>query len=63
MRETIADTELGEYTIPGGTKILLPQFVVHSDERWYIDPSLEFCHWCTTELEQMNDTDGRENRR
>ncbi|WP_423746592.1 zinc ribbon domain-containing protein [Haladaptatus sp. SPP-AMP-3] len=28
-----------------------------------IDPSLEFCHWCTTELEQMNDTDGRENRR
>lgn len=38
FRETIADTEIGEYTIPEGTKILLPQFVVHSDERWYIDP-------------------------
>lgn len=38
FRETLVETEIGGYTIPEETTILLPQFVVHTDERWYDDP-------------------------
>lgn len=38
FRETLAETEIGGYTIPENTTILLPQFVVHTDERWYDNP-------------------------
>lgn len=38
FRETLAETEIGGYTIPENTTILLPQFVVHTDGRWYDDP-------------------------
>jgi len=38
FREAVTDTQLGGYDIPAGTKVLLPQYTVHRDERWYTDP-------------------------
>lgn len=38
FREATEDTALGGYHIPEGTKILLPQFTVHSDDRWFDAP-------------------------
>ena len=38
IRRTTADTEIGGYRIPEGTLVTLPQFYVHTDERWYDDP-------------------------
>ena len=32
------DVELGGYRIPEGTKLTLPQFHIHTDDRWYDDP-------------------------
>ena len=37
-REALEDFELGEYTIPRGTTILMSQWVVHHDPRWYDRP-------------------------
>jgi cytochrome P450 len=41
FREPTEDIEIGGYTIPEGSVVSLPQWVVHRDERWYDDP-LEF---------------------
>jgi cytochrome P450 len=38
FREATEDTGLGGYRIPEGTKVLLPQFTVHTDERWFDAP-------------------------
>jgi len=38
FREATADVELGGYTVPEGDLILLPQWVIHRDERWWDDP-------------------------
>lgn len=38
FRETTADIELGGYTVPEGDLILLPQWVIHRDGRWWDDP-------------------------
>lgn len=38
FREAVEDTSVGGYDIPAGTKVLLPQYSVHRDERWYDDP-------------------------
>jgi cytochrome P450 len=38
FREAVEDTTLGEYHIPEGAKILLPQFTVHKDDRWFDAP-------------------------
>lgn len=38
FREAVADTQLGGYDIPAGTKVLLPQFSIHRDDRWYEAP-------------------------
>jgi cytochrome P450 len=38
FREAREEVELGGYRIPEGTKLTLPQFHVHTDERWYDDP-------------------------
>jgi cytochrome P450 len=38
FREATEDTELGGYHIPEGTKILLSQFTVHTDNRWFDAP-------------------------
>ncbi|WP_254837684.1 cytochrome P450 [Natronomonas marina] len=38
FRTAREDVELGGYRIPAGTNVTLPQFFVHTDERWYDDP-------------------------
>ena len=38
FRKVHEDVELGGYRIPEGTRLTLPQFHVHTDERWYDDP-------------------------
>lgn len=38
FRKAAEDTELGGYRIPEGTRLTLPQFHVHTDERWYEAP-------------------------
>jgi cytochrome P450 len=38
FREAREDTGLGGYRIPEDTKITLPQFFVHTDDRWYEKP-------------------------
>ncbi len=38
FREATEETRLGGYRIPEGTKLLLPQFTVHTDERWFEAP-------------------------
>ncbi len=37
-REPIEDVEVGDYTLPAGTQILISQWVVHHDPRWFPDP-------------------------
>lgn len=37
-REATADVTLCGYSIPAGSSIHIPQWVVHRDERWYDDP-------------------------
>jgi cytochrome P450 len=37
-REAVADCEVGGYFMPRGTQVLLPQYVVHRDPRWYVEP-------------------------
>jgi cytochrome P450 len=38
FRETKQDVVLGDYRIPEGTSLTLPQFVIQNDERWFDDP-------------------------
>lgn len=38
FRKAAEDVELGGYRIPKGTRLTLPQFYVHTDERWYDTP-------------------------
>ena len=38
FRKAAENTELGGYRIPEGTRLTLPQFYVHTDERWYDAP-------------------------
>lgn len=38
FREPTEDVEIGGYTIPEGRLVVLPQWVVHRDARWYEDP-------------------------
>jgi cytochrome P450 len=38
FREAAEDVRLGGYRIPAGTKLSLPPFYVHTDDRWYDDP-------------------------
>ena len=38
FRKAAEDVELGGYRIPKGTRLTLPQFHVHTDERWYDAP-------------------------
>ncbi|MFC6823797.1 cytochrome P450 [Halopelagius fulvigenes] len=38
FRKVTEDTELGGYRIPKGTRLTLPQFYIHTDERWYDAP-------------------------
>ena len=38
FREAREDVTIDGYRIPEGSKLALPQFVVHADERWWEDP-------------------------
>jgi cytochrome P450 len=38
FRETDTDVTIGEYQLPEDTYVVLPQFYVHTDERWWDDP-------------------------
>ena len=38
FRQAAEDVELGGYRVPEGTRLTLPQFHVHTDERWYDAP-------------------------
>jgi len=38
IRRATADTTIGGYRVPAGTFVTLPQFYVHTDERWWDDP-------------------------
>ena len=37
-REALEPVELGGYTIPAGTTLFMPQWVIHRDSRWFDDP-------------------------
>ena len=52
-REAMEDVQIGPYDVPKGTQVLLPQCVVHRDERWYDDPG-EFQpeRWLDPEFEK-----------
>ncbi|MFC5972262.1 cytochrome P450 [Halomarina salina] len=53
FREPIRDVTVGDYRIPEGAVVSLPQWVVHRDERWYDDP-------LTFDPERWLDWDGPE---
>ncbi|MFC7043893.1 cytochrome P450 [Halonotius sp. GCM10025705] len=38
FRETDTDVLLGDYQLPADTYLVLPQFYVHTDDRWWDDP-------------------------
>ena len=38
FREATADTAIGGYRVPEGTKLTLPQIYIHRDDRFYDDP-------------------------
>jgi cytochrome P450 len=37
-REAIEPVRLGDYDVPVGTTVFMPQWVVHRDPRWFDDP-------------------------
>lgn len=37
-RRTLSDYQAGEYTIPANSLLMMSQYVVHHDARWYPDP-------------------------
>ncbi|WP_135826546.1 cytochrome P450 [Halorussus ruber] len=39
FRETTTDVTFGDWTVPEGSLLCLPQFVLHRDERFYDDPA------------------------
>ena len=48
-RQAVNSVKLGEYTIPAGATVLLSQWVMHRDERYYADPTrFEPERWSTT---------------
>jgi cytochrome P450 len=38
LREARQDDELGGYQVPAGTTVILPQWVIHRDGRFYLEP-------------------------
>jgi cytochrome P450 len=39
-REAIDDVQVGGYVIPEGSQVVIPQWVIHRDPRWYEDPAV-----------------------
>jgi len=42
FRQTTEDVTIGDYHLPEGTTVTLPQFHLHTDDRWYENPD-QFC--------------------
>jgi cytochrome P450 len=40
FREPTTDIQIGDYDVPAGTTVVLPQFAIQRDERWYDDPDM-----------------------
>lgn len=38
FRESVEDVRLGGYRVPSGSLVMLPQWGIHRDPRWYDDP-------------------------
>jgi cytochrome P450 len=56
FREASEDVALGGYRIPQGTKVVLPQYHVHTDERWYDGPDqFRPDRWTEEFREQLHD--------
>ncbi len=51
-REAIKDCRIGNYFIPAGSQVVMPQWVVHRDERFYDRPNEFIPDRWTTEFEQ-----------
>jgi cytochrome P450 len=39
LRDAEEDTTVGGYSVPEGSVVMLPQFVIHRDERWFDAPN------------------------
>ncbi len=39
-RQATEDAALGGYRVPEGTRLIVPQFYLHTDERWWADPEV-----------------------
>ena len=52
LREATADDQLGGYHVPAGTTVILPQWVIHRDGRFYREPEAFMPQRWTTELER-----------
>lgn len=39
-REAIEDVQVGGYVMPKGSQVVIPQWVIHRDPRWYEDPAV-----------------------
>lgn len=37
-REAKRDVSVGDYTVPEGSQVIMPQCIVHNDPRWYDEP-------------------------
>ncbi len=51
FREALEDVSIDGYLIPKGTKLTVPQFILHGDERWWDDPDAFTPERWTTALE------------
>lgn len=51
-REAINDCRLGDYAIPAGAQVVMPQWVVHRDQRFFERPEEFIPDRWTTEFEQ-----------
>jgi len=51
FREALSDAELGDYRVPEGTMLTVPQFRLHTDQRWWDDPE-------AFDPSRWDDTDG-----
>jgi cytochrome P450 len=52
LREARQDDQLGGYHVPAGTTVVLPQWVIHRDGRFYPDPEAFSPERWTSELER-----------
>lgn len=59
FRKTREDVEIGGYRVPEGTTLTVPQFRVHTDERWWDDPeTFDPDRWAGAKAGDPGDTPG-----